>query len=140
MIELGEAAIAWRGGLLSQGAELAASAFRSFADPASSCERSLVGALAAACDGSLVEETRGIFVAHAETLAPVGLAAQAAALLADATEPALVPGALRDRALAWAKAAVLPDYRREVLTPREVIARLVPGVSEFRAERQEMNR
>lgn len=140
MIGLGEAAIAWRLGLLARGAALAEQSFGDFPAASSICERALVGALAAACDGRLASETIALLEAHGATLSPIGVAAQAAALLADAVGPSVVPDALRDRACAWARSAQLADYRREVLTPREVLARLNPGINELREQREESYR
>lgn len=119
-----EAAIAWRGGRLTRAAALADETRDAFSADPHGAIPVLAAALAARCRGQHDANLEVTLGEHAATLAPVGVAAQAAALYAGALGVEVVPAVLVERALAWAHDAPLVDTRREVLTPREVLVSL----------------
>ncbi len=126
MILLGEAAIAWRAGLLGRAGELAGHARDLLPRRTAFAARILCAALAAACTGGVCDDIREWLADDDSICEPPGLLAQAVALVCDVVGPDTVPTNLRRLAMAWAQETHPSDARREILTPAEVAARISP--------------
>jgi hypothetical protein len=123
-IRLTEAAAAWRARRLLRAGALACEAAEDLASSRIEAAAALAAALAAACGARADLDLLVPLTMRAGEIGPIGLAAQAAALAANARGLPPLPAAIVARARSWAGNAALPDVPREVLSPRETADRL----------------
>ena len=123
LMELTEAAIAWREGENRKARDWATQSKETFRACGNRLPALLAGALAAAANGRPDNALLTDLYGTPPTTKPVGVLSQAVALAAMVDELQAIPKSLKDRANEWTRSAK-NNRRREVLKPDEVSAAL----------------